>query len=333
MNVDEDDNGGFSKFNKNPVIKYAPLSQYYNIYSNEQLTVQIVAKWIEERIDLRKLWCVDKALEELNRLDCTNPNDEELKNLLKQALKEHRLTASKYSFYYNFFTFVILAAFKTAETILHRLADTATRELKRRFIYAWTRLQQNSNGTVSHDFIHDVWQVPETYINKVENEAQQYMKTNMVRKFAPYFKSFSSEHTEQNRSVEDMIISDTMRDDYELNDVYTPVEYDASPCSVHDGIKLRSDCVICKAVLPEEDRPVIISKAFMNKINVTEELLRIYYEKWYKKDSSDEGGSDTENEDEDDNDEDNIADNGEEEEGFDDAEDDGGDDNNNDFEV
>jgi hypothetical protein len=279
MNVDEEeDDGGFSPFNKtsnkNSVIKYAPLSHYYNPYSNDQLTVQIVAKWIEERIDLRKLWCVDKALEELNRLDCIDPNDENLKNLLKNALKEHRLTASKYSFYYNFFTFVILAAFKTAETIIHRLADTPTRKLNRRFKYAWTQLKHNSNGTVSHDFIHNVGQVPETYINKVENEAQQYMKTDMVRKFAPYFKSFSSEHNEQNKSVEDMIISDTMRDDYELNDVYTPVEYDASPCSVHDGIKLRSDCVICKAVLPEEDRPVIISKAFMNKINVTENLLK-----------------------------------------------------------
>ena len=70
MNVDEEeDDGGFSPFNKtsnkNSVIKYAPLSHYYNPYSNDQLTVQIVAKWIEERIDLRKLWCVDKALEEL----------------------------------------------------------------------------------------------------------------------------------------------------------------------------------------------------------------------------------------------------------------------------
>ena len=65
MNTDEDSQFDQLVVGKSQVIKYAPLSQYYNPYSNDQLTVQIVAKWIAERIDLRKLWCVDKALEEL----------------------------------------------------------------------------------------------------------------------------------------------------------------------------------------------------------------------------------------------------------------------------
>jgi len=179
----------------------------------------------------------------------------------------------------NFVLFVILAAFKTAETIINRLADTPGRKLNRRFKYAWTQLKHNADGTVSHNFIHNVGNIPADYIKTVQQDAKKYMldKFETGPKFdrpyrnsnlqdSPYF--MSNETLEKNALVEDMIISDMQRDDDKLGDIYNPCTPDMSPCGIHDGTKLRSDCVICKEILPEADRPVVISKAFLKKLNV-----------------------------------------------------------------
>lgn len=200
--------------------------------------------------------------------------DIHLKNGLLRYLEDHSKLTKDYQLYKDFITFVLLAAFKTAETIIHRLADTPVRKLNRRFKYAWTQLKHNPDGTVSHNFIHNVGNVPNEYITTLDENAPKYMgKVGQLGSLAPYFISDITSRAEAD-SIEDMIRPDTMTEDDTLNDVYRPVRTDMSPCSVHDGLKLRTDCVICKAIIPENDRPVIISKAFMKKINVTENLLK-----------------------------------------------------------
>lgn len=259
------------------------ITEYYKKIAKD------VIKWTSQPEKTSKE--ADKFLSQLRSVDASERAKTNLVSVLEnqsKLLKEQELKR-------EFLTFVLLAAFKTAETIIHRLADNPGRKLNRRFKYAWTQLKHNPDGTVSHNFVHNVGNVPQEYISKIEVEAKKFMKIKiehmdrnsaespgnptqiqigrpLMITEAPYFTA--DETNLKNASVEDMVISDMQRNDTNISDIYIPDKPDMSPCGVHDGTKLRSDCVICKEILPEEDRPVIISKAFIKKLNVTENLLK-----------------------------------------------------------
>jgi hypothetical protein len=246
--------------------------------------VSSIEKWTNLDICLQKRQDVDDFLDQLQQLDVAEA-DKNAKDDLINLLKNSSVILKDVELKKHFILFVILAAFKTAETIIHRLADNPGRKLNRRFKYAWTQLKHNPDGTVSHNFIHNVGNVPSEYIQTVQQDAKKYMLDkfetgprfdrpcrNSNLQDSPYF--MSNETLEKNALVEDMIISDMQRDDDKLGDIYNPCTPDMSPCGIHDGTKLRSDCVICKEILPEADRPVVISKAFLKKLNVTENLLK-----------------------------------------------------------
>merc|ERR1719220_1609490 len=51
-----------------------------------------------------------------------------------------------------------------------RLADMPSRKLNHCLKYGWSSLKHNSNGTVSHNFIHNIGNVPREYIRVLEKE-------------------------------------------------------------------------------------------------------------------------------------------------------------------
>merc|ERR1712050_135830 len=67
--------------------------------------------------------------------------EERQKSVLKKMLEKQYEVSSDYDLYRRFVAFIMIAAFRTAETIIHRLADTPIRKLNRRNKYAWTQLK------------------------------------------------------------------------------------------------------------------------------------------------------------------------------------------------
>lgn len=236
--------------------KYSPA--YENLLNN-------ISSWAND--DSQPSKSGTALLNQLKTFDGYRFNKE-----LADQVKTHQQSKQENEFYHGWVSFVLLSAFKTAETIIHRLADSPGRKLNRRLKYAWTQLKHNDNGTVSHNFIHNVGNVPNEYIDTVTNAAPKFQKN--LTTTAPYFTSEGISTTPSSSTKYHFEASETQRNDPIISDIYNPVQKDMSPCGIHDGLKLRTDCVICKAMLPEADRPVKISKAFMRKINVTENLLK-----------------------------------------------------------
>ena len=66
-----------------------------------------------------------------------------------------------------------------------------------------------------------------------------------------------------------------MRNDDKIADIYHQNnQTNLSPCAIHDGNKTRTDCIVCKKIVEDEELPIVISKAFLAKLNVTENLLK-----------------------------------------------------------
>lgn len=173
----------------------------------------------------------------------------------------------------------------------------------RRLKYASSGLRFKSDGSVAHNFIHNVGNVSAEYITILEQVAPKYMGKSLnephvrasndpdqenqitsrpvnISTAAPYFQleretGFDSGSSTDN--LADFIVPETMKDDKVLTDVYSQIDSSMSPCGVHDGTKLRTDCVLCKAIVAEEDKPIGISKAFLRKLNVTENLLKFLF--------------------------------------------------------
>jgi len=279
-----------------------------NKYGHETLknldTLQEFCKNLKTALlngELRYFKTVRDHIKALKQIVPRDEKEKKLKEELERMLKTHKDIADEYQLHRQFVIFILIAAFKTAETIIHRLADTPLRKLNRRFKYGWSGLKYNSNGTVSHNFIHNVGNIPSEYVRILEEEAPNYMgKFRPVNHFlippgedpetfelreenqeskeiateAPYFEFLTEKFAQDVQNIEGMDLPETMNSDRELNDIYKPTDFSMSPCGVHDGTKLRTDCVICKAILPDEDRQIEISKALLRKINVTENLLK-----------------------------------------------------------
>jgi len=187
-------------------------------------------------------------------------------------IESHTKIMAEYQLHRQFIVFILISAFQTAETIIHRLADSPTRRLNRRLKYAWDSLKINADGTVSHNFVHTVGNVPREYVATLEEEAPKFMGKNIVDQTAPYF--LSDVLKGDSEDLASMILPDTAKEGRQLTDIYEPKQLDMSPCGIHDGTKLRTDCIICKSEIPVGDGPITISKAFLRKINVTENLLK-----------------------------------------------------------
>jgi len=216
----------------------------------------------------------------------------------RKILQSHAKATDEYQLYRNFIIFVIIAAFQTANTIISRLADTPTRKLGRRLKYASSGLRFKSDGSVAHNFIHNVGNVTTEYITILEQVVPKYMGKSLnephvhtsndseqitpvnISTAAPYFQLERETGIQSGSSTDnlaDLIVPETMKNDQILTDVYSQVDLSMSPCGVHDGTKLRTDCILCKAIVAEEDKPIGISKAFLRKLNVTENLLKFLF--------------------------------------------------------
>jgi len=291
------------QFSTNKNDYEAPNSQE-PLLKNEKKDLKIFCITLRNSLnngELRYFKNVREKIKELKQIAPQDEKERKLKEELERMLKTHKEIADEYQLYRQFVIFILIAAFKTAETIIHRLADTPLRKLNRRFKYGWSGLKYNSNGTVSHNFIHNVGNIPSEYVRILEDEAPQYMgkfrprrnflippgedpetfelrEENQVSKEiatdAPYFEFLTEKFAQDAEGIEGMALPETMSNDTQLNDIYKPTDFSMSPCGVHDGTKLRTDCVICKAILPDEDRQIEISKALLRKINVTENLLK-----------------------------------------------------------
>ena len=107
------------------------------------------------------------------------------------------------------------------------------------------------------------------------------MGKNVITSTAPLFLAddtyLDQEASKSTSKSPEIVLPETLKEDRILSDVYNPGHYDDSPCAVHDGLRLRTDCLVCKEILPEKDRPIIISKALLQKLSVTENLLKFLY--------------------------------------------------------
>jgi len=220
-----------------------------------------------DRFQLKDIPKIEGIIKQLRQMS-NEENDPTQKNGLIKTLEKLLKDLKKKYLMYGFTMFIFLASFKTAETIITRLADTPTRKLTRRLKYAWTGLKFKSDGTINHNFVHNVGNVPEEYITKLKNEAPKFQK-NMLE--SPYFESINLDTEAINP---DVCPSELIKDDDFLSDIYYPNIRDDSPCSVHDGNKLKTDCVVCKQCVEDCDKPIVISAQLIKKINVSENLLK-----------------------------------------------------------
>lgn len=260
----------------------------------EMLELVRISQNLKHNLDNFKI--LKLTLQELHNLHFTSLKTQSLKNQLITEVSELYQIQRKIEIYKGILTYMILASFKTAETIIIKLSDTPARKLNRRFKYAWQGLIIRKDGTVQHNFSHSVGNVPQTYIEQVTHQAPKFHKNLDT---SPYFLARqelqeSEEFDREHISTGDMFRpkincinlmhnpTDTLRNDEYYSDVYyQPVDdiINSSPCGLHEEnvggyTKHRADCIICKEFVEIEHLPIVISKSLLSKLNVTENLLK-----------------------------------------------------------
>lgn len=255
-----------------------------------------------DALDLQNLDSIKIALSEAEKIKeteeysiqvCNNPDTQEKLNLLLKFIKRQKQKLESLYVFRGFLIFIISASFKTAEDMIWKLQDAPAKRLNRRLKYS-CELKNFNDGRYGHTFVHNSNPaVPEEFIRDLESDqvGGRFIKNP---RDSDYFRSMKlMEGIEQDVLINSTYHNDQMEIENEkreincsptnfldssatiINDIYDQTtSKTCSPCAQHQGIKLRTDCLICKEKIPEKALPIKISKSFLKRLNVTDNLMK-----------------------------------------------------------